>query len=225
MLVAGSEPDQLSGAGIQPHPEGTPPRGAPQMLGDRGPHLPQRRADMRRGAPAVTARVRWCEPQRVAGVVAGNVFLGDLDRRGDVGEQRPRTGSASAAAATLPISSRAVTSGSSSASVGASRAFSPRAATSTATTLSVTINWVSQRRSCRPSLVPLVGSAAARGPLRNRASRASTSSTATGIPATVATSRALMSRSPSPPVSRPADRRSRPGPAPTTGRVAATPVE
>ncbi len=74
-------------------------------------------------------------------------------------------GSASAAAATLPISSRAVASGSSSASAGASDAVRPRAAASAATTRSVTISWVSQRRSCRPSLVPLAGSAAAPGPV------------------------------------------------------------
>ena len=81
-------------------------------------------------------------------------------------------GSASAAAATLPISSRAVRSGS---SVGLGRAppgaVRPRAAASAATTRSVTISCVSQRRSWRPSLVPLAGSAAARVPLRSRASR------------------------------------------------------
>jgi hypothetical protein len=76
--------------------------------------------------------------------------------------------------------------------VGACVAVNPRAAASAATTRSVTINWVSQRRSCRPSLVPLAGSAAPRGPLRSRASAASTSSTGTGAPATVAISCMLM---------------------------------
>jgi hypothetical protein len=53
------------------------------------------------------------ESERVAGVVVGHLVVADLDGGGDIGE-----GSASAAAATLPISSRAVTSGNSSASGG-----------------------------------------------------------------------------------------------------------
>ena len=166
MLVARSELDQRGPARVQPHPEGTSPRGAPQMLDDRRPHLVQRRADRRRGPPAVAGR----GAARRTGAGCGR---GSRPRR----RRRPATaavtsansararGSASAAAATLPISSRAVTSGSRSASVGASRAVKPRAAASAATTRSVTISWVSQRRSCRPSLVPLAGSAAAARPV------------------------------------------------------------
>ncbi|EUA65970.1 hypothetical protein I553_3989 [Mycobacterium xenopi 4042] len=58
------------------------------------------------------------ESHRVAGVVVGHLVVADLDRGGQVGEQRPGRGSASAAAAMLPISSRAVRSGSTSASAG-----------------------------------------------------------------------------------------------------------
>lgn len=144
----------------------------------------------------------------------------------------------------FPLRDRvAAASGSRSASAGAPAAVRPRAAASAATTRSVTISWVSQRRSWRPSLVPLAGSAAARGPSRSRASAASTSSTATATPATVATTRSatmraasrreeepgnrlrpLMSRSPSPPANRPTDPRNRPEPGPTTARAPARPA-
>ena len=82
----------------------------------------------------------------------------------------------------LPISSRAVVSGSSSSSLGAPSAVSPRVAASAATTRSVTSSWVSQRRSCLPSLVPRRGSDDASLEPRSRSSRASTSSTHTGTP-------------------------------------------
>ena len=68
----------------------------------------------------------------------------------------------------------------------ASVTVTPSAPASAATTRSVTTNWVSQRRSCRPSLVFGLGSAAVCGEARSAASRASISVTATGSPATVA---------------------------------------
>ncbi len=77
-------------------------------------------------------------------------------------------------------------SGSRSSSDGAPSALSPRAAASAATTRSVTSTWVSQRRSCRPSLVPGRGNDDATRDARSRASRASTSSTDTGTPSTIA---------------------------------------
>lgn len=147
---------------------------------------------------------------------------------------------AAAAAGGMPA---AGTDGPPTPTAGAPAAVRPRAAASAATTRSVTISWVSQRRSWRPSLVPLAGSAAARGPSRSRASAASTSSTATATPATVATTRSatmraasrreeepgnrlrpLMSRSPSPPANRPTDPRNRPEPGPTTARAPARPA-
>ncbi len=214
-----------------------------QMLGDRARRLIQRWGGRRRGTPAVLAGTWRGEPQRVAGMVVGHGVVGDRDPRGDGGEQRPRQRirqHRGGDAADLQPSRRV---GQQVRLGGAPAAVRPRAAASAATTRSVTISWVSQRRSWRPSLVPLAGSAAARGPSRSRASAASTSSTATATPATVATTRSatmraasrreeepgnrlrpLMSRSPSPPANRPTDPRNRPEPGPTTARAPARPA-
>ena len=129
------------------------------------------------------------------------------------------SGSASAAAATLPISSRADASGSSSRPrVGRALGRHPQATPPRSPRrVRSTSSCVSQRRSCRPSLVPGRGSATASGPARSAASRASTSSTRTVTPPTVAAT-ALTGPSPSPRASRAAARRSRPEPAPTTRR-------
>ena len=88
----------------------------------------------------------------------------------------------------LPISRRAVRSGSTSSWVGVvAVTVTPRAAASRAMTRSVTSSWVSQRRGCLPSLVCGRGSADTWGAPRSAASRASTSATGTGVPATMAT--------------------------------------
>ena len=120
MLVAGGEPNQLGPPGVEPQPERAAPGGAAEMFGDQRAHRhpaagrPLSRCASRCRRPTARRTAAGCgrgsRPRRASVTSTAAVTWTNIARA---------SGSASAAAATLPISSRAELSGSSSSSAGA----------------------------------------------------------------------------------------------------------
>ena len=77
MLVAGGELDERGAPGVQPQPERAAPGRGAQVFGDQRPRRPAAERHGR-AQPSVGRRG---EAQRVAGVVVGDIVVGDVDRR------------------------------------------------------------------------------------------------------------------------------------------------
>ena len=75
-------------AAVEPQPESAAAGRGAQVFGDRRAHLVQRRSVDGPAAPAVAIGRPCHKAQRVAGVVADHIGLGDVDRGGDAREHR-----------------------------------------------------------------------------------------------------------------------------------------
>ncbi len=183
MFVSGRQLHQSRATRIEPLPEGLPARGSPQMGGDLITNLIEGRHDRPR-APSVRPGRRLGEAQRISCVVCGHLLIRDIHRSSDIGEHRPgRRCTPAWRRRHLPICSRAEVSGSTSSRVGASSSDSSRQGL-------VVDHPFGNHQLGEPAtqLTPFAGSGAgsadARFPARNAASRSSISLIDTGFPAT-----------------------------------------